>query len=120
MASPRQLAPAPLLDELLGDLLPVVEPQLGDDRFHPLADLDAGGNLGLLVQDPVDRHAQVALAADDVVAAQLVVLADLLGADEQALGEPLLSQADVAAWRDSADLELMANRAGPADGDPSW
>ena len=66
-------------------LHPVVEADLGDERLHAFAHVDAGGDLGLLVQHPIDRHAQIALAADDIVAADLVVLADLLGADEQAL-----------------------------------
>ena len=94
---------------------PIVEADLGDDRLDALAHVDAGGDLGLLVEHPVDRHAQIALAADDVVAADLVVLAHLLGTDEQPLGEALLRQADIAARRDAADLELVADGARPAD-----
>ena len=95
--------------------MPVVEADLVDQRLDALAHVDAGGDLGLLVQDPVDRHAQIALAADHVVAAELVVLADLLGTDEQPLGEALLRQAHIAAGRDAAGLELVADGARPAD-----
>ena len=110
-----QLGAAALLDEFLRYLHPVIEADLGDQVLHAFAHVDAGGDLGLLVEHPVDRHAQIALAADDVVAADLVILANLLGADEQTLGETLLRQADVAARRDAADFELVADRARPTD-----
>ena len=93
LAGAGELGAAAFLDELLRHLHPVVEADLVDQRLDAFAHVDAGGDLGLLVEHPVDRHAQIALAADDIVAADLVVLADLLGADEQALGEALLRQA---------------------------
>ena len=115
LAGAGELGAAAFLDELLRDLHPVVEADLVDQALDAFAHVDAGGDLGLLVEHPVDRHAQIALAADDIVAADLVILADLFGADEQAFGEALLRQADIAAGRDAAGLELVADRAGPAD-----
>src|SRR5206468_12841144 len=73
---------------------------------------------GLLVEHPIDRHAQIALAANDVVAPQFVIFTDLLGADEQPLRETLLRQADIAARRDAARFEFVADGAGPADERP--
>ena len=110
-----ELAAAAFLDELLHHPLPVGQPHLGDDLLHALAHLDAGGDLGLLVQHPVNRHAQIALTADDIVTPDLVVAADFLGADEQAFGEPLLREADVTARRDATGLQLMTHRARPTD-----
>src|SRR5439155_2293809 len=110
-----ELAATALLDELILHPPPIVDAHFPDGRLHALTHFDAGGDLRLLVQHPVDRHAQVSLAADDIVAADLVVLADLLGADEQAFGEPFLGKADIAARRDAARFELVADRSRPAD-----
>ena len=115
LAGAGELGAAAFFDELLAGLFVVVEAQMVDQLLDLLADLDAGGDLGLLVENPIDRHAQVALEPDQVVAPQVVVLADLLGGDEQALGIALLGQGHVAAGRDAADLQLVAHGADPAD-----
>src|SRR5690606_34640110 len=79
LARARKLAAPSLLDEFLRHLHPVIEADLIDQGLHALAHVDAGCDLGLLVEHPVDGHAQVALAADDIVAPQFIVLANLLG-----------------------------------------
>ena len=111
----RQLPAPSLLDEFLRHLPPVFDADLVNDPLHILAHVDAAGDLGLLIQHPIDRHTEIALASDHVVAADLVVCADLLGADEQPLRESLLRQAHIAARRDAARLQLVTDRAGPAN-----
>ncbi len=115
LARPGKLRSPAFLDEFLGKPLPIFQADLFDELLDVLAHVDAGGDLGLLIQHPVNRHAQIALAADHVVAANLVVFADFLGTNEQALGEAFLSKADIAAGRDAPRFEFVADGTGPAD-----